>query len=163
MSPLIDQELEHVDKKHAALTAANQQLNTALNLYHSLMKESFSMMNTPYYGGIPQQIPQTYGIPQYTGMPSQPTNQMYSHSNNVSAQQMPGMSQQMAVPSVNYQMPFQQIPGQMHAMNGMVTGGPPPHYVNSNAGQHQTIPQQTFIPPIPTAAVGVSQIEQYVK
>jgi len=33
MVSLIDQELQHIDRRHAALTAANQQLNTALNLY----------------------------------------------------------------------------------------------------------------------------------
>ena len=80
MAPMIDQELEVVDKKHAALTAVNHQLNSALNLYHSLMKESFAMMSTPYYGGVPQ----TYaGIPQFSAIPSQPSNQMYSQANHV--------------------------------------------------------------------------------
>jgi signal transducing adaptor molecule len=74
MSPLIDQELQQVDKKHAALTAANIQLNSALNLYHSLMKESFAMMSTPYtqyYPGVPQQQQQYPPNPQYNPMPPQ--------------------------------------------------------------------------------------------
>ncbi|KAI7684834.1 Signal transducing adapter molecule 1 [Sarcoptes scabiei] len=40
MMPLIDQQMEEIDKKHALMTSLNQQLNSALNLYHELMRES---------------------------------------------------------------------------------------------------------------------------
>ncbi|KAH9391612.1 Signal transducing adapter molecule 2 [Tyrophagus putrescentiae] len=43
MMPLIDQQIELIDKRHATLTTLNGQLNSALNLYHDLMKESFQM------------------------------------------------------------------------------------------------------------------------
>lgn len=38
MGPLIEQELERIDRRHASLTAASRQLNDALTLYHSLMR-----------------------------------------------------------------------------------------------------------------------------
>lgn len=45
MNVLIDMELEKIDKTHAALTSANQQLTEALNLYHSLMRNSYPAVN----------------------------------------------------------------------------------------------------------------------
>ncbi|XP_054157958.1 signal transducing adapter molecule 1-like [Oppia nitens] len=125
MTPLIDQELQLVDKKHAALTAANIQLNSALNLYHSLMKENFAMMAAaaatanPYYGGVgggmpvgfpSQPFPPTYaGVvnqqqqqqQQYSAIPPQTTtqtNQLYTHPTQ-HQQQMPIVSQQMPMMS----------------------------------------------------------------
>ena len=163
MAPMIDQELEVVDKKHAALTAVNHQLNSALNLYHSLMKESFAMMSTPYYGGVPQ----TYaGIPQFSAIPSQPSNQMYSQANHV-PNHVPNSvpvqhMQQMPPQSSNYQMPYQPMSSPMHPPNS-VMAGPTPQYVNATAGQHQNIPQQTFVPPIATPVAGISQTEQYIQ
>lgn len=41
MGPLIDAELEKVDKKHAQLTQLSSNLVDALNLYHTLMREPF--------------------------------------------------------------------------------------------------------------------------
>lgn len=167
MAPLIDQELEHVDKKHAALTAVNVQLNSALNLYHSLMKESFAMMNTPYFGGVPQSYA---GIPQFNAIASQPNTQMYSQANavpnnmvNSMANNMPVQHmQQMPPHSSSYQMPYQPMPSQMHPPNSVMSG-PTPQYVNATAGQPHNVPQQTFVPPIATPVVGVSQTEQYIQ
>lgn len=39
MGPLIDMELEKVDRKHAQLTQLSSNLVDALNLYHTLMRE----------------------------------------------------------------------------------------------------------------------------
>ena len=39
MGPLIDNELERVDRKHAQLTQLSADLVEALNLYHTLMRE----------------------------------------------------------------------------------------------------------------------------
>lgn len=39
MGPLIDAELERVDRKHAQLTQLSTDLVDALSLYHSLMRE----------------------------------------------------------------------------------------------------------------------------
>lgn len=40
MGPLIDAELEKVDRKHAQLTQLSSDLVEALGLYHSLMRET---------------------------------------------------------------------------------------------------------------------------
>lgn len=40
MSPLIDSELERVDRKHAQLTQLSSDLIDTINLYHSLMRET---------------------------------------------------------------------------------------------------------------------------
>lgn len=39
MGPLIDAELENIDRKHAQLTQLSGDLVEALNLYHTLMRE----------------------------------------------------------------------------------------------------------------------------
>lgn len=50
MNMLIDQELEKIDRKNAALTSANKQLTDALNLYHSLMKDNYpTTLTYPIY------------------------------------------------------------------------------------------------------------------
>ncbi|XP_059139951.1 signal transducing adapter molecule 1-like [Physella acuta] len=71
MGPLIDAELEKIDRKHANLVELNKKVMDALQMYHNLMKE------TPAYGysglkgpGIPNTyspVPQTVGM----GAPSQ--------------------------------------------------------------------------------------------
>ena len=40
MLPLIDAELERVDRKHAQLTQLSSDLVEAINLYHTLMRET---------------------------------------------------------------------------------------------------------------------------
>ena len=76
MGPLIDQELEKVDREHADLTGLNYKLVEAFSMYHKLMKAA------PVYGyqlktqqpGQPGMIPQgaVGGMPgQYAGMPTQ--------------------------------------------------------------------------------------------
>lgn len=134
MSPLVDQELEHIDRRNVALREASRQLNEALNMYHNLMKTSLSMAG-PYYNAIPQhqQQPQTqqapqqmiYGTPiqqqpqqqtqpQFTNIPQQ--NQIYANSVSTAAA-MPVVSQ-----TPNFQTPFSasnyQAPGQLY-MPGM--------------------------------------------
>lgn len=57
MGPLIDSELERVDRKHAQLTQVSSGLVEALNLYHMLMREP-SHTPKPYvpYTPPPQQV-----------------------------------------------------------------------------------------------------------
>lgn len=63
MGPLIDAELERIDKKHASLVELNLKVMDALQMYHNLMKENpgFYM---PHQSGPhqipPQQTPATY-------------------------------------------------------------------------------------------------------
>ncbi|XP_054742688.1 signal transducing adapter molecule 1 isoform X1 [Anastrepha obliqua] len=58
MGPLIDAELERVDRKHAQLTQLSSDLVDAINLYHSLMRDDrLGLPGGPasggYMGGIP--------------------------------------------------------------------------------------------------------------
>ncbi|PSN36535.1 Signal transducing adapter molecule 1 [Blattella germanica] len=67
MGPLIDQELERVDRKHAQLTQLSFDLVEALNLYHTLMREPAA---TQSYHTMPKQV--NYGYPSphmYNGVP----------------------------------------------------------------------------------------------
>ncbi|KAJ9590140.1 hypothetical protein L9F63_016725 [Diploptera punctata] len=79
MGPLIDQELERVDRKHAQLTQVSCDLVEALNLYHSLMKEPVVPQS---YHTLPKQV--SYGYPpphMYNGVPAGPSSfvpQQYS-------------------------------------------------------------------------------------
>jgi hypothetical protein len=58
MGPLIDQELEKVDRKHAQLTQLSSDLVEALNLYHTLMREPAAPQA---YHTMPKQV--NYGYP----------------------------------------------------------------------------------------------------
>lgn len=84
MGPLIDMELERVDRKHAQLTQLSSDLVEAINLYHSLMRDSDVVMSSPYMraGGFP-------------GMPPQQFNNMYANMYHPQMPQgnmsMPGM------------------------------------------------------------------------
>ena len=51
MGPMIDAELESVDRRHAQLTRLSTELVDALNLYHQLMHEN---MSAAAYGMPPQ-------------------------------------------------------------------------------------------------------------
>uniref|UniRef100_A0A0B6ZHD2 Signal transducing adapter molecule 1 n=1 Tax=Arion vulgaris TaxID=1028688 RepID=A0A0B6ZHD2_9EUPU len=72
MGPLIDAELEKIDRKHATLVELNKKVMDALQMYHNLMKE------TPAYGyptlktsmggqGTYSPIPQGVGVPPNLG------------------------------------------------------------------------------------------------
>jgi signal transducing adaptor molecule len=56
MGPLIDVELERVDRKHAQLTQLSAELVGAFNLYHSLMREQPKLPSMPQYNYMPPQV-----------------------------------------------------------------------------------------------------------
>lgn len=60
MGPLIDQELEKVDRKHAQLTQLSSDLVEALNLYHTLMREPAAPQSYPT---MPKQVNYGYSLP----------------------------------------------------------------------------------------------------
>ena len=68
MGPLIDAELERVDRKHAQLTQLSSDLVEALNLYHSLMREPT--------GPGPSYIPKSVPPSNYGYMPPPPPHQL---------------------------------------------------------------------------------------
>ncbi|XP_037958461.1 signal transducing adapter molecule 1-like isoform X2 [Teleopsis dalmanni] len=77
MGPLIDAELEHIDRKHAQLTQLSSDLVDAINMYHSLMRDGAMMNNGnilrsgnmmqqyPGYGASPEQRGSTWGLRGY--------------------------------------------------------------------------------------------------
>lgn len=80
MAPLIDQELEAIDRDHADLTALNQRLIDAFQMYHDLMKEApvygYQLKGMvpgqgPFTGQGPVPIPGGYQLPNMAGMPPQ--------------------------------------------------------------------------------------------
>lgn len=130
MGPLIDSELERVDRKHAQLTQLSSDLIDTINLYHSLMRETErAPPSMGMYAGFPP------GQPMYGGMGYPPNN------NNNLAYRMPPSnmipppgSMMMGMPgqgmqfpptsSANFQMPPQQPsgPGSFHPQQQMMPG-----------------------------------------
>lgn len=160
MGPLIDTELETVDKEHAQLTQLSAQLVEALNLYHTLMREPFQTaggpppgpvaQKSPFPGPYPsahqQQQPPLHGQHQHMQPSSLPPMNMY---NGLGHQQYPPSSgQYQSLPGA----PPPQYMGQnVHYQHGQppapnsnmpVYGGmPPPQY------QHPPTHQQQGVPP----------------
>ncbi|KAJ6221752.1 hypothetical protein RDWZM_000297 [Blomia tropicalis] len=127
MMPLIDQQIEITDKRHASLTALNAQLSSALNLYHELMKESLLMDQqqaaaaaAAYSSMMPPSQIYPYGVAGGQIPPQNyDPNQMASHIqayNQVSPSTGPYYSQ--STPAViGYQQQPQPSPQQSY-MNG---------------------------------------------
>lgn len=72
MLPLIDSELERVDRQHAKLTQLSTGLVEAINMYHTLMRESD--MQVGNYNQMPSQHMYRQPLPNemynpYYGMP----------------------------------------------------------------------------------------------
>ncbi|XP_011666599.2 signal transducing adapter molecule 1 [Strongylocentrotus purpuratus] len=107
MAPLIDQELESIDRDHADLTALNHRLMDAFQMYHDLMKEApvygYSMKNMapnqgpftgqgpvpvpgPFTGQGPVPVPGGYA-PQQPNMGGMPPPQMVQYNAGAPPQQ----------------------------------------------------------------------------
>lgn len=147
MGPLIDQELEVIDRSHGELMALNGQLMEALQLYHNLMRElpsyGYSTMSLPptrFSGPMvapPQLQPPSYmslnqmfptqsmtlgqipqGITAQVGPSSLPVQNIGpQQTNQASVYQQPGL------PSY-YEVPMQQQQPMANSHN-MVSYGPP--------------------------------------
>ncbi|XP_055375653.1 signal transducing adapter molecule 1 [Condylostylus longicornis] len=143
MGPLIDAELELVDRKHAQLTQLSSDLVDAINLYHTLMREP--PISSPAHMNY-------FTNPMATNMYNQPQPNMYNPSQPIPMQfgmqpvfHMPGNiggNQAMALPLM------QQIPAPNIATNSipaMITGTqqqihhniPGAFYDNSNISNQQ--------------------------
>lgn len=153
MGPLIDSELERVDRKHAQLTQLSSDLIDTINLYHSLMRDSErAPPSMGMYGGFPQQQQQQQQM--YPGMAYPPNNNNLAYrippSNMIPPpgtmmMGMPGQGMQFPpTSSANFQMPpqtsgpgsfhpqqmpqqqQQMMPGMNHPHQPMTNGLPPP-------------------------------------
>jgi len=158
MGPLIDAELERVDRRHAQLTRLSHELVDALSLYHTLMREMPGMPTmgpgmSPYPGMYPG-----YGAGMQPGPPMQGGMMGYAPQ-QVGPQggPPPGMPVQSMGSSNPMGMPGQppvsmagQVPpqpmmggGQGQQMMGQPMGGPP---VSAGMPMHQ---QNGGMPPHP--------------
>lgn len=80
MLPLIDSELERVDRNHAKLTQLSSNLVDAINMYHTLMRDADLQLNNYNVG---QMVPPMYrqNVQPNSGMYNVPPN-MYSFPPN---------------------------------------------------------------------------------
>ncbi|KRT85338.1 SH3 domain-containing protein [Oryctes borbonicus] len=153
MGPLIDTELERIDRKHAQLTQLSSDLVEALNLYHTLMPEPVAVVAKapfgyppgmapmhPVYNGTmpPSMLPASMMGPPFTSLPpGQERPPFMMHSNMPLPHFPPGMQPPPA------HMMHQQ---QQHAMGSMPPMSIVPHPMPSQAlpsGLHQPGSQQT--------------------
>ncbi|XP_052250279.1 signal transducing adapter molecule 1-like isoform X2 [Dreissena polymorpha] len=172
MGPLIDAELEKIDRKHADLCGINTKVLEALQMYHSLMKETplpfkYTTYSSPAMGMTPgppgpsaQHFNGSIYMPQGGQMmPGQMPPMTQGQMPPMTQGQMPPMSQVQMPPMSQGQMP-QMSQGQMPLMSqgsGMSHGhvqtytSPSSQNYNNNApsaGQppYNTAPQQPHLP-----------------
>ncbi|XP_019864932.1 signal transducing adapter molecule 1 [Aethina tumida] len=124
MGPLIDAELERVDRKHAQLTQLSADLVEALNLYHTLMRE-------PQFGPPVTKVP--YGYPGNPNLPPPSSMPFNGYTQTMPMTQAQG-AMAAAPPSMGHEQrgppPPQQFMPPPHHMPGfpphMMPGGPNP-------------------------------------
>ena len=130
MGPMIDTELEKVDRRHAQLTRLSHQLVDALTLYHTLMRD---MPPAPAYGMYPG--------PAQPGMYMPPSGPQMSMPGPAPGPQMsmpgPAMSMAMSGPPMSM--------GQPGPMPMYSQAGPGP--MTSNGMTMGMGPEQTMSPP----------------
>lgn len=98
MLPLIDSELERIDRNHAKLTQLSGNLVDAINMYHTLMRDAETV---GHYGMMPSQQPhQMYRPPNHM-----PTNGMYNPQANLYSP----TSNYGTLPHQQHQQPPQQM------------------------------------------------------
>ena len=104
MGPLIDAELERVDRKHAQLTQLSSSLVDALNLYHTLMREPFHAPKPTTFSPPPHH-------PVYNGLGPGP-GPAYSMPPEYMMQQAPGPYMTMPPPPRQEDMQMRSLPPQ---------------------------------------------------
>ena len=143
MGPLIDNELEGVDRRLAQLTRLSTELVDSLNLYHQLMRDmpaqTYPMPSAaaPYGMGLPGMQPPPPPLQQQQAAYAQPPSY-----NTVAGQPMYAPQPQALPPAstAGYQMPPAAAPVSTDATAVPSTGAP----------MHQQQPPQQQIPPHPT-------------
>ncbi|XP_022901801.2 signal transducing adapter molecule 2 [Onthophagus taurus] len=155
MGPLIDSELERVDRKHAQLTQLSSDLVEAFSLYHTLMREQ-------QFPTLPNKCATNYGN-RYQPSLTQPPTSMFNGNMPPSNIGHPSMMYslplqdrpQVMMPQSMHQFPPMQLPSGPSSMGGPISmsGGPqsmqpqgiqpvqsmmmaPPQNIPSNQGQN---------------------------
>ncbi|XP_077990717.1 signal transducing adapter molecule 2-like [Glandiceps talaboti] len=155
MGPLIDTELEKIDRKHAELTAMNEKLRQALEMYHQLMKDA------PYYAysykQVQQQQQQQY--PQQPMPQGVPMQQPYGPPGQYMTQGPPPQGQQMPPPGQAPPMNQGQMPPQ--GQGPPMTQGqlPPQSQVSMTQGQMPPQGQMPIMSTMPPMSQQPSQMQ----
>lgn len=131
MGPLIDSELERVDRKHAQLTQLSSDLIDTINLYHSLMRETERTPAMGLYSGFPGQQMVYGGVP---GMGFSP--------NNNGAYRMPPSN--MIPPG----MMMMGMPGQGLTYPPTSSGPPTNFQMPPQSGNFHQAAQNQMMPPV---------------
>lgn len=141
MGPMIDAELERVDRKHAQLTQLSSDLVDAINLYHNLMREpDRSGMMAMGGGSGSASVGGAYGGPAYA-LPNA-MNHMYGMP--AMYQSLPGVGMYPMGPSQPPSMAGYSMPGHLrHDMTQMNVGPSMPQFPPP-AQQQQQQPQQHY-------------------
>lgn len=138
MSPLIDTELERVDRKHAQLTQLSGDLVDAINLYHTLMRDSDRPISAGFPMGFNQNQPMGFSGTGPMSLPSMYGNPMYQPG------MMPGIQQQYP-PGYGPPQSLDNMPNMPNMQNGHAS---------------QFIQQQGFPNQIPTQMIPPQSISQ---
>jgi hypothetical protein len=132
MGPLIDHELEKVDRKHVQLEELNKNLREAMDLYHRLMEEG-RIRAAQAKTNAAQLANQMYQQPQ---IPPQSYYQVHP-----GLQPPPPQQQQPPPQSMMYQpqQAYNQMPSQTQQSMPYIPQQPPPgaYYVDPNLQQQQ--------------------------
>ncbi|XP_062566054.1 signal transducing adapter molecule 2-like [Saccostrea cucullata] len=140
MGPLIDTELEKIDKKHASLCELNSKVVEAMQLYHNLMKET----PAPYgYKTQHPAAPMNYNFPSQSVYNGQPQFQPGP------GQMPPSTLPQGSIPVG--QMPLPQ--GSMPQNLGMIPPNVqmPQNQMNSSVPQQMSMNPQNYMPQVPSS------------
>lgn len=139
MLPLIDTELERVDRKHAQLTQLSSDLVEAMNLYHTLMREPDRSVN-PYMN-----YPNSHPMYANAAMSGMFMPNMYQLPHNHPGA-MPTLGKLNLTLSERHSHNKKLVSGQhMHMTHGFPIGGPPhqsvpPHLQNGHQVPNMMIP-----------------------
>jgi hypothetical protein len=131
MGPLIDHELEKVDRKHVQLEELNKNLREAMDLYHRLMEEG-RIRAAQAKTNAAQLANQMYQQPQ---IPPQSYYQVHPGLQPPQQQQQPPPQSMMYQP----QQAYNQMPSQTQQSMPYIPQQPPPgaYYVDPNLQQQQ--------------------------
>ena len=155
MGPLIDHELEKVDRKHVQLEELNKNLREAMELYHRLMEEG-RIRAAQVKTNAAQLANQMYQQPQIPS--SQPYYQV--HPGLQSQVSMTAQQSQLQQPMM-YQPPqtYNQLPPQAQQSMPYIPQQPPgAYYVDPNLQQQQ--PQQHMMYSMPPTMISHPQQQQ---
>lgn len=174
MGPLIDQQLQKIDYKHAILEDLNMKILEAYQMYNTLMKESiikthggFSATTNNFNPNMIQQqqsqqnmnqgfIPFVAAPPQTDANPHNLANQLnnfanYNNGMTSNDGQQGGMNMQPQQQE-QYNSGFQNYPANMYQQYG---GQMPAQVVDNNAGQNMMGAQMnTYVPDMSNSQAG---------